>query len=305
MRFGMQHSNRGYGRSDNRWDTVRAVAVASEEAGIDSCWLPDHFQYGAEIPVLECWVTLGALAAVTTRLRLGALVSGIPYRNPALLAKMGATLDVISHGRCIMGIGAGWHREEFDAYGYAFETAAARGARLEEAAQVVRAMLSQQRTTFEGRYYRVTDAYNEPRPIQQPHPPLLIGGNGEKVTLRVVARYGDMCNLTGTPDEVRQRLAILREHCRAVGRPYEEITRTTFGWLLIGRTEEEAAAKRARYMQREPFAGIAGTPPRIVARLREYAAAGVQYFLFSMPDAHEIEPLRLFGEEVLPALADV
>jgi F420-dependent oxidoreductase-like protein len=254
--------------------------------------------------VLECWVTLGALAAATTRLRLGALVSGIPYRNPALLAKMGATLDVISHGRCIMGIGAGWHREEFDAYGYAFETAAVRGARLAEAAQVVRAMLSQQRTTFAGRYYQITDAYNEPRPIQQPHPPLLIGGNGEKVTLRVVAQYGDMCNLTGTPGEVQQRLEILREHCRAVGRPYEEITRTIFTWLLIGRTEEEATARRARYMQREPFPGIAGTPRQIVGRLREYAAAGVQEVLFSMPDAHEIEPLRLFGEEVLPALAD-
>lgn len=305
MRFGMQHSNRGYLQTGNRWDTVRAVAVASEEAGLDSCWLPDHFQYGAETPVLECWVTLGALAAVTTHLRLGALVSGIPYRNPALLAKMGATLDVISHGRSIMGIGAGWHQEEFDAYGYAFETVAARGARLEEAAQVVRAMLSRQGTTFAGRYYRVADAYNQPGPIQQPHPPLLIGGNGEKVTLRVVARYGDMCNLTGTPDEVRQRLAVLREHCRAVGRPYEEITRTTFGWLLIGRTEEEAAAKRARYMQHEPFPGIAGTPRQVVARLREYAAAGSQYHIFSMPDAHEMEPLRIFGGEVLPALAGI
>jgi F420-dependent oxidoreductase-like protein len=305
MRFGMQHSNLGYAGTDNRWDTVRAVAVASEEIGLDSCWIPDHFQYGAETPVLECWVTLGALAAATTRLRLGALVSGIPYRNPALLAKMGATLDVISHGRSIMGIGAGWHQEEFDAYGYAFETAAVRGARLEEAAQVVWAMLSQQQTTFAGRYYQVNEAYNQPRPIQQPHPPLLIGGNGEQVTLRVVARYGDMCNLTGTPSEVQQRLAILREHCRAVGRPYEEITRTIFIWLLIGSTEEEAAAKRARYMQREPFPGVAGTPQQIVARLREYAAVGVQDVLFSMPDAHEIAPLHLFGEQVLPALADV
>jgi alkanesulfonate monooxygenase SsuD/methylene tetrahydromethanopterin reductase-like flavin-dependent oxidoreductase (luciferase family) len=217
---------------------------------------------------------------------------------------MGATLDVISHGRSIIGLGAGWHREDFDAYGYPFETAAVRGARLAEAAQVVRAMLSQQRTTFVGRYYQVSEACNEPRPVQQPHPPLLIGGNGERVTLRVVAQYGDLCNLTGTPDEVRGHLAILREHCRAVGRPYEEITRTIFTWLLIGRTEEEAATKRARYMQREPFPGVAGTPRQVVARLREYADVGVQEVLFSMPDAHEIAPLRLFGEEVLPALAD-
>src|SRR5579859_5194144 len=165
MRFGMQHSNLGYGREGNRWDTVRAVAIASEEAGLDSCWIPDHFQYGAETPVMECWVTLGALAGVTTRLQLGALVSGVPYRNPALLAKMGATLDVISHGRSIMGIGAAWHQEEFAAYGYDFETTAARGERLAEAAQVVRAMLSQPKTTFTGRYYQVAEAVNEPRPI--------------------------------------------------------------------------------------------------------------------------------------------
>jgi F420-dependent oxidoreductase-like protein len=305
MRFGMQHSNLGYRQAGNRWDIVRSAAVASEEAGLDSCWIPDHFQYGAETPVMECWVTLGALAAATSRLRLGALVSGIPYRNPALLAKMGATLDVISHGRLIMGIGAAWHEEEFAAYGYDFETTAIRGRRLEEAAQLLRAMLSQQRTTFAGRYYRVTEAVNEPRPVQQPRPPILIGGNGEKVTLRVVAQYGDMCNVNGTPDEVRQRLEVLRAHCLAVGRPYEEITPTNFCWVLIGRTEEEVAAKRARYMQREPFPGIAGTPPQIVARLREYAAAGSRYCIFNMPDAHEIAPLRLFGEEVLPALADV
>jgi alkanesulfonate monooxygenase SsuD/methylene tetrahydromethanopterin reductase-like flavin-dependent oxidoreductase (luciferase family) len=204
-----------------------------------------------------------------------------------------------------MGIGSAWHREEFDAYGFDFETTAARGARLSEAAQVIRAMLSQKQTSFAGRYYRIEEAVNEPRPVQQPHPPLMIGGNGEKVTLRVVAESGDMCNVFGTPDEVRHRLGVLREHCRAVGRPEEEITRSNFGWLLVGRTAAEVAAKREKYMQREPFAGIAGTPAQIVDRLREYAAAGSQYFLFSMPDAHEIEPVRLLGQEVLPALAGV
>jgi alkanesulfonate monooxygenase SsuD/methylene tetrahydromethanopterin reductase-like flavin-dependent oxidoreductase (luciferase family) len=217
---------------------------------------------------------------------------------------MCATLDVISHGRAVLGIGAGWHKEEFDAYGYPFGTAAVRGARLAEAAQVVRAMLSQERTSFAGRYYQVADAYNQPRPVQRPRPPLLIGGNGERRTLRVVAQYGDMCNLTGTPEEVRRLMGVLREHCDAVGRPYEEITRTAFTWLLVGRTEEEAETKRAQYMQREPFPGLAGTPRQIEARLREYADAGVQEVLFSMPDAHEIAPLHLFAEEVMPALAD-
>ena len=218
---------------------------------------------------------------------------------------MGATLDVIAHGRSIMGIGAAWHKEEFVAYGYDFETAAIRGQRLEEAAQLLRSMLSQQTTTFEGRYYTVRDAVNVPRPVQQPRVPLLIGGNGEKVTLRLVAQYGDLCNVFGTPDEVRHRLEVVRAHCQSVGRPYEEITATNFGWCLIGRTEAEVARKRAQYMSTEPFAGIAGTPAQIVARLREYAAAGSKCFLFSMPDAHEIEPLRLFGREVIPALASL
>ena len=298
--FGVQQGSCTPGPAGTGWETVRAVAQVCDEGGFDSFWIPDHFQFGDE-PVLECWVTLGALAAATTRLRLSALVTGIPYRNPALLAKMGATLDVISQGRAIMGIGAAWHKEEFDAYGYDVETAADRSRRLEEAAQLLRTMLSQQTTTFAGRYYAVRDAVNVPQPVQA-HVPILIGGNGEKVTLRLVAQYGDLCTIFGTPDEVRQRLEVLRAHCGSVGRPYEEITRTHFGWCLIGRTEAEVARKRARYMTTEPFAGIAGTPAQIVARLRAYATAGSQGFLLSMPDAHEIEPLRLFARAVLPAL---
>jgi len=225
--FGVQQGSCTPGPAGTGWETVRAVAQVRDEGGCDAFWIPDHVQCGEE-PVLECWVTLGALAAATTRLRLSALVTGIPYRNPALLAKMGATLDVISQGRAIMGIGAAWHKEEFDAYGYDVETAADRSRRLEEAAQLLRAMLSQQMTTFAGRYDTVRDAVNVPQPVQA-HVPILIGGNGEKVTLRLVAQYGDLCTIFGTPDEVRQRLEVLRAHCGSVGRPDEEITRTHCG----------------------------------------------------------------------------
>ncbi len=301
MHFGLQQSNLRSSATGNRWDAVHAVAQVCDEEGFDSFWIPDHFQYGTT-PVLECWVTLGALAATTGHIQLGALVSGVPYRNPALLAKMGTTLDVISHGRAILGIGSAWHREEFDAYGFDFGTTAERGGRLDEAAQIIRSMLSQQRTSFVGRYYRVHEAINEPQPLRQPHPPLLIGGNGERVTLRLVARYADMCNVTGTPEEARRLFAVLRQHCAEVGRAYEEITRTTLGWCLIGRTDAEVAAKRERFMAQEDFPGIAGTPQQIVARLREYAAAGSQGFLFSMPDGPDLEPLRLFAREVIPAL---
>ena len=217
MHFGLQQSNLLTTATGNRWDVARAVAQVCDDEHFDSFWIPDHFQYGA-VPVLECWVTLGALAATTTHLQLGALVSGIPYRNPALLAKMGTTLDVISHGRAIIGIGAAWHQEEFASYGFAFETTADRGRRLEEAAQIIRSMLSQPRTTIAGRYYTVSEAVNEPQPLQQPHPPLMIGGSGEHVTLRLVARYADMCNVFGTPEEVRRLFAVLRRHCDDVGR---------------------------------------------------------------------------------------
>ena len=292
----------------NHADTALAVVRACEGADLDSVWMADHFMFvdedhpDEEVPVLECFVTLGAMAAVTERIRIGQLVVGAPYRNPALLAKACTTLDVISHGRSIIGLGAAWHEPEFAAYGWPFPPLRERFEMLEEAVQVVDRMLTQRPASFAGKHYTVTDAYNDPRPVQQPRPPVLIGGSGEKVTLRLVAAHADMCNVGGDPAEVERLFGVLAAHCEAVGRPFEEITRCNHVSILVAADETELATK----LQRHPdFAGIAGTPDTVVERLREYAAVGSEYVTFTLPDPDDLEAIHLLGKAVVPAVADL
>ena len=292
----------------NHADTLLAVVRACEEAGLDSVWMADHFMFSdeenpeREVPILECFATLGAIAAVTDRIRIGQLVVGVPYRNPALLAKTCATLDVISHGRTIVGLGAAWHEPEFNAYGWSFPLVRERMEMLEEAVQVVDRMLTQRPASFDGKHYTVSGAYNDPRPVQHPRPPILIGGSGERVTLRLVATHADMCNVSGSPGEVERLFGVLAGHCQAVGRPFGEITRCNHVSILIANDETELAAKARRHPE---FGGIAGTPETVVARLREYAAVGSQYVTFTLADSDDVEAVRLIGETVVPALADM
>jgi len=247
-------------------------------------------------------VALGAIAAATSRVRIGALVAGVPYRNPALLAKMSTTLDVISHGRSIVGLGAAWHDEEFWAYGWPFPPVRERMQRLEEAVRIVDLMMTQRPASFAGEHYTIKDAYNDPPAVQQPRPPIMIGGSGPRVTLRLVAQYADISNVSGSPDQVARLYGILREHCERVGRPFEQITRCNNIGVLIAADERELARKRERFG--DGF-DLAGTPDAIVEGLRHYAQAGSQYVTFHMPDAQEIEPIRLFGETVVPAVAEL
>lgn len=254
------------------------------------------------LPTLECFTTLAAIAATTRRVQLGALVAAAPYRNPTLLARMNANLDLISHGRCIVGLGAGWQEEEFRAYGWPFPTARVRAERLDEAAQIVSALLSRRRTSFRGRYYRVEQALSHPQPVQRPRPPLLIGASGEQRTLRTAARYADYCNILGDPPTVARKLAALRDHCAAVGRAYASIVPSNLVSILVARDERELARKRACYMHRGGHP-VEGTPAEVVRQLRAYVAVGVRLIIFSLPDAHTGEPLDLLVEQVLPALA--
>jgi F420-dependent oxidoreductase-like protein len=202
----------------NHFDTLLAVVQACEHAGFDSVWMPDHFMFQDEkhpekvVPVMECFVVLGAIAALTNRIRIGELVVGVPYRNPALLAKMCATLDVISHGRTILGLGAAWHEPEFTAYGWPFPPVPDRMEMLEEAVQIVDQMLTQRPATFSGKHYFVQNAYNDPMPVQQPLPPIMIGGSGEQITLKLVAQYADYCNVFGDPATVAHKFDVLRQH---------------------------------------------------------------------------------------------
>ena len=307
MHLGQQLGTYPPSKHGNHWDTTLAAAQACEQAGLDSVWLPDHFMFpdhdhhDKEVPVFDCFVALAAIAALTSRIRIGELVVGVPYRNPALLAKMLTTLDVISHGRTIIGIGAAWHDEEFLAYGWPFPSVRARMEMLEEAVQIVDRMMTRRPASFAGKHYRVEDAYNDPPPVQQPRPPIMIGGSGEKATLRLVAQYADMCNVGGSPETVAHKYAVLREHCEHVGRPYEAVTRSNDMGILIAVNERELATKKGRYG--EGF-DLVGTPEAIIEGLHRYAKVGSQYVTFHMPDAKEIEPILLLGEAVVPAVAE-
>lgn len=308
MRLGLQLGLFHPGPHGNHYDSLLAMVRACEAAGLDSVWMADHFMFPdqahpeKEVPVLECFVVLGALAAHTSRIRLGQLVAGVPYRNPALLAKQCATLDVISHGRAIIGLGAAWHGGEFYGYGWPFPSARVRLEMLAEAAQIVDRMLTQRPASFQGKHFAIRDAYNDPMPVQQPRPPLLIGGAGERVTLKLVAQYADMSNVFGDPATVAHKYAVLRGHCQAVGRPFDQITLCNHFPLLLAADEAELAAK----LRRHPgFDGVAGTPESVVARLREYAAVGSRYVTFVLPESDDVAAIRLLGEAVLPQIADL
>ena len=241
----------------------------------------DHFhtvpQLSQEV-TFECWTTTAAVARDTKRVRVGQMVTCNGYRNPALLAKMASTVDVLSHGRLNFGIGAGWYEQEYRAYSYPFPDAPVRLRQLDEAVQIILAMWTQEEAFFEGTYYQVRGAINQPKGVQKPHIPLLIGGGGEKVTLKIVAKYADACNVFGDPAALERKFAILREHCQDVGRDYETIHRTAGAICLIGDTDEQTQAQLPEQVKNQ-FANqldraLIGSPDTIRKRLSEYEAAG-------------------------------
>ena len=305
MRLGLQLHPTQPSEHGNHFDTLLAVAQAGERAGLDAVLMADHFDFTdeqqpeTESPVLECFVALGAIAAQTSRIRVGQLVVGVPYRNPALLAKMCATLDVISHGRSLIGLGAAWHEQEFRAYGWPFPSLSERMDMLEEAVQIVDRMLTQRPASFSGKHYTIHNAFNDPLPVQKPRPPILIGGAGEQRTLRIVAQYADYCNVFGDPATVAHKFEVLRRHCETVGRPFEAITLANNTGLMIARDEGELAAKRERH---PGFDGIVGTPQAVLDQIQAYAAVGSRYITFFLPDAQDIASIELLGESVLPYL---
>lgn len=314
VRFGMQLPSFTFPPAvrerEPLFETVKRIARNAEAAGFDSFWVMDHFYQirgvgPAEEPMLEGWLALAGVASATSRVRLGTLVSGNIYRNPALLAKMATTLDIISNGRAFVGVGAGWNREESEGYGFAFpESPGDRLRRLREALQVITLMLTEERPSFQGTFYTIEQALNQPRPVQQPRPPILIGGSGEKVTLRLVARYGDACNIFGDADRIRQLLGVLREHCRAVGRTYDDILKTSASTVLIARDEEQLEQKLQRAAPsaaaREALRGRAmvGTPAQVAQRLRPLLDAGIEYPIVNFIEAWEDETPSLFAEAV-------
>jgi len=251
IRVGLQLPNftfPGVG-DDELFETLAGVAVAGERSGFDSVWVMDHFYQlpllgPPDANMLESYTLLGGLASRTTTARLGTLVTGVTYRNPAILAKQVTTLDVLSRGRAVLGIGAAWYEQEHDGLGVDFPPVAERMDRLEEALRICRAMFRDERPTFEGRYYRVHDAINRPAPVQVGGPLILVGGSGEKRTLPIAARWADALNLTAGREEIPHKVAVVTEQCEAAGRDPVTLNTTWLASAVVGSTPSEAEAAR-------------------------------------------------------------
>jgi F420-dependent oxidoreductase-like protein len=291
-----------------QWERAVEVAVLAEELGYDSVWVYDHFHNvpaPAHEAVFECWTTLAALSQRTSRVRLGQMVGCNSYRNPALLAKVTACVDVMSGGRLDWGIGAGWYEHEYRGYGYEFPEPKVRIGMLEEAVEVVRAMWTEPDTTYRGRWYRLEGAQCDPKPLQAPHPPIWIGGGGEQLTLRVVARLADRANFGGSPEQWAAKAEVLKGHCRSVGRDYDEITKTISGEVFVRETEDEVQAAGTRSLWGEPFeswrsGNLVGTPDEVADKVAAYVDAGCGGFVPWCSDYPDNTTLRLFAERVIP-----
>jgi len=309
VKFGIQHPNFSYdGKGAEIVDSICRVAIEAEHNNFDSFWVMDHFHQIGNVgevhePMLEGWTTLGVMAGVTSKIKLGTMVTGIVYRYPAVLAKIGATLDVLSKGRLYMGIGAAWNAEESAAYGIHFPSTKERFRRLEEAVQIIQKMWTEDRATFKGEFYQIKDAYCNPKPIQKPHPPILIGGSGERQTLRLVAKYANACNVFGSPETVKRKFRILREHCKAVGRDYNDIVKTKLGVVAIDKNADTVKKRLAETFKQVPEEMrdefiIAGNSEEVRRKIETFREAGVDYMIVRFEPQRELESLRLFGEEI-------
>ncbi len=271
----------------------------------DSVWVDDHLMPWApwqpnDTPYLECLTTIAYLAAAYPSLQFGSSVLCQGYRNPALLAKTVANIQLLTGGRFLFGIGAGWMEEEYRAYSFPYPKASVRIAQLEEAIQVVKLLWTQSPASFQGRYYTIEDAYCEPRP--DPIPPLMIGGGGEKLTLRLVARHADWWNIPGgSAENYAHKLDVLRGHCEAIGRDYNEILKT---WSAEAVAVAETDAEARSIAEASPYDNhpIAGTPERVAEELQSFVDLGVQYLIVRLLDFPETAGIELFAREVMPRL---
>ncbi len=292
------------------WAELQTTWKLIDELGYDAAWVFDHFFPILSDPTGACfegWTLLAALAAQTSRVKVGVLVTGNTYRHPAVLAKIGATLDHTTDGRLIMGLGAAWFEMEHNAYGIPFYTVGERIRRSDEAAQIIKSLWTQKQTTFEGRYYQLKDAYCEPKPIQKPYPPIMIGGSGEKLMLKVIAKHADIWNTFGSPAVFRHKIAVLGEHCDAVGRRLADIEVSWAGLTVIteSRSEKDAAVARmaaafgAPPEQVEPGL-LVGSVAEISERIHRLIEAGVTHFIPIANAPFASSTIRRFAEEIMP-----
>jgi F420-dependent oxidoreductase-like protein len=326
IRAGLQIPNFTYPgvAPDELFERIADVAGAAEESGFDTIRVMDHFY---QLPLLgppehemfEAYTLLGAIAARTQSVKLGTLVTGVTYRNPAILAKIVTALDVISKGRAFLGIGAAWFEHEHEALGVDFPPVKERFERLEEALHICRAMFRGERPTIEGKHYSLKDAINSPAPITPGGPPIMIGGQGEKKTLRLMAEYAEMANFTAGFDEIPHKLEVLAQRCADVGRDINTINKTPLGSLILGDTMEEAEAKRSALLQERGLPPwdqlddgvksmigarfVVGDADTAGEQLQSLLALGLDGFAFNMPaDGWDVEAVHRAGQVVRKAV---
>jgi F420-dependent oxidoreductase-like protein len=295
---------------DTTYENLRSNAITCDNLGYHSLWISDHLFGMYESPAsprLECWTTITALASVTKKVKLGQLTLATPFRNPALLAKMAATLDVITGGRVILSIGAGWYQDEFNGYGYQFGTTRSRWERLDEAARIIKLLWTEETPSYKGKHYSIKKVYCSPKPVQEPYLPLMIAGGGENLTLKTVARYADMSNFAqwvGTPEDFGHKVDVLNRHCERVGRNSDEICKTWAAFVFINEKQEEAErlvnAFFANQNVKTPSIGLVGTPEMITDQLNEYIDEGVTLFILSFLGGDWVKEAQLFRDEVFP-----
>ena len=305
---------------EDHWSTMLGIANDLERLGFDSAWVYDHFHTVPEPTqevTYEAWTLMAALAATTENIRLGQMCTCNTYRPPSYLAKVASNIDVISGGRLEMGIGAGWYEHEHDGYGYEFKSPGGRLGMLREGVEIMKAMWTEDVVDYEGEYYTLKGAINQPKGLQKPHIPFWIAGGGEKVTLNIAARYAQYTNFGGDDLEVfKGKSHILEGHCRDVGTDFDAITRSANFNILCADTEEGVAAKKSWYREHleksvspkgadrflRMYEPSSGTPEQIVAMLEEFEAAGMHYAIVNFADiAYDRESVELFAREVLPA----
>ena len=294
---------------------VRKICKCAEDLRFDSVTLMDHFRpyYPPKNGnLLECWTTLSALAMETKRIKIGTMVTCASYRNPALLAKIAACLDHISGGRLKFGIGAGWFREEFEEYGIPFDKPRERIRRLEEAIQIIKRMWVQEEASFSGRYHKVDRAVCDPKPVQKPHPPIIVGGGGERFTLRVVAKLADGWNSPGSFERYAKKLEVLKRHCRKVGRDFKDIKLSWSAWVILSSDRNKVAEFQPKYIQNlddfiETY--LIGNPNQCIRKMQQFVDLGVTDFELVFPDTFpkdkgrrvsSLETIQSFAELVLP-----
>ncbi|HET6732467.1 LLM class F420-dependent oxidoreductase [Mycobacterium sp.] len=310
--------------TDKQWTVMRDLAAYADDSAWDSLWVYDHF-HTVPVPTSEAtheaWSLMSAYAATTSRIKLGQMCTAMSYRNPVYLAKVAATVDIISGGRVQMGIGGGWYEHEWRAYGYGFPSAGERLGRLEEGVQIMRDAWRDGQVSFDGKHYQANGAIVEPKPLQQDGLPLWIAGGGEKVTLRIAAKYAQYTNFTSEPAGFARKSQLLADHCRDVGTDYGAIVRSANFNAVIGDSEADVADRidriRARQVSKANPAAVdsmlnmlkapesaSGTPEQVVEKLKRMRQLGCEYAILYFPEAaYDRSGIELFEREVIPALS--